>query len=131
MTSFPRTHRTRSAPTDRATDGSTDMLLSARWRVGLRGHMSLMIQPGVAELTLTKDPESVDAGANWTRSLVCTFAESRDERLVTLTSAADGLCVTLALPNGVDGSTLLITDLPERIGLRGGTYVLEQLTLAP
>jgi hypothetical protein len=138
---------TRMAPTPRTTSRNASVELSAsthavsaRWRLGLRGTLTLVIsdagRDGVARATasIMRSPDAAarvvelrahldasECGATETRWTLTSI--DRD----TPISARAALVRTATL----DAGHLLLTDLPEALGLQGGTYVLESLDVTP
>lgn len=73
------------------------------------------------------DPRSPRASNRGDRA--ATVPEPGAERAFLLRSADGAISATVTLVTTPDGATLLLTDLPERLGLMGGTYALDLLQL--
>lgn len=73
------------------------------------------------------DPRSPRASKRGDRAAI--VPEPGAERTFMLRSADGALSATVTLVTTPDGATLLLTDLPERLGLMGGTYALDLLQL--
>lgn len=115
-------------------------VVSARWRLGLRGTLTLEVhdvgRDGVARATASI-ARSRDTGARVVElraqldATECGGAELR----WTLTSISEGSPISaraaLVRASSLDAAPLLVTDLPEALGLQGGTYVLESLVVTP
>ena len=137
---------TRVARSTSASARRVDSVLHARWRVGLCGSLELTIAPAVgvqgdglavASVVLTSAPALVLGASRWT--LLGALEESGLEAVFvvhSVTQAENGAPEAASCP--LEGSTvtvcdpssdspLVLTDLPQRLGLKGGTYVLESI----
>jgi hypothetical protein len=81
----------------------------------------------IPRLERRSDPRSPRASKRGDRA--ATVPEPGAERAFMLRSADGALSATVTLVTTPDGATLLLTDLPERLGLMGGTYALDLLQL--
>ena len=105
--------------------------IDARWRVGVRGQLHLRVRSGprpeqlVAEVSL--------GHFRWLFSGTCTVSmhEFRCEFVEVGAPENEGQpsagSCTVALCTREGAEALLITNLPERLGIKGGTYVLESI----
>ena len=141
---------TRVARSTSASARRVDSVLHARWRVGLCGSLELTIAPAVgvqgdglavASVVLTSAPALVLGASRWT--LLGALEESGLEAVFvvhSVTQAENGApeAASCPLEGFLEGSTvtvcdpssdspLVLTDLPQRLGLKGGTYVLESI----
>lgn len=142
---------TRVAPGSSASIRAAQSLLEARWRVGARGSLALGISQGahsdsvVAVVVLGSERFVLEGQmAESLREVRFSFAAasggaqsaargiggeppenslaSRGPRHIDGFTAA--LC---ASPSASESDRVLLTDLPTRLGLIGGTYVLESI----
>lgn len=134
---------------------AVETLAEARWRVGVRGSLSLSISHGTSDDTVVTlvvlgserfvlegrmdesawevrfaFPGSPGQSPSAARRGVGEPPEnppaSRGPRRVELVT--EGLSVSFcANPAGSGADRVLLTDLPARLGLMGGTYVLESI----
>lgn len=145
---------TRIAPTRSTEVRADDVLVDARWRVGVRGSMTLSIVPGpergaVTAIVVLGAERVIVAGRSEESELESRFtfqalsehgvgdevtgagaevvrAERRNLRRLSGFTASINLSV-----NASGGLPLFLTDLPTRLGLMGGTYVLESIRVRP
>ena len=142
---------TRMAPRSSAGLHASQSLLDVRWRVGVRGSLTLTVLPGgdaesaVAIIVFGSD-RFVLAGKvdDATREVRFAFSATSDGRRITedhdchgmpenpVTSGRqacfDGFNLAVcANPGAPEPDRLLLTDLPTQLGLMGGTYVLESI----
>ncbi len=145
---------TRIAPTRSTEIRADDVLVDACWRVGVRGSMTLSILPGpergaVTAVIVLGAERVIVAGRSEESELESRFtfqalsehgsddevnrtgtevvrAERRNLRRLSGFTASIHLSV-----NANGGSPLFLTDLPTRLGLMGGTYVLESIRVSP
>ena len=142
---------TRMAPRSSAGLHARQGLLDVRWRVGVRGSLTLTVLPGaeaesaVAIIVFGSDrfvlAGKVDDDAREVR-----FAFSVTSEDCRLTDDApclgmpenpvasgrlecfDGFKLAVCVhPGAPESDRLLLTDLPTQLGLMGGTYVLESI----
>ena len=147
---------TRIAPRSSPSMQASQSLLDARWRVGVRGSLALTVLPGadaesaiavvvIGSERFVLDGQTDDSG----REVRFAFSVGSDARTAPYASA-DGAMpenpmpensadphrqtqfdgFTLALcpnPSASESGRVLLTDLPTRLGLMGGTYVLESI----
>ncbi len=130
-----------------AADSGSQTLLRARWRVGARGSLEVVVVRVPAsssghdgEVVLTATLETACRGARadascGQRSWLGNARTSRDPHGVTehrlrfdAPGAASGLLqadkIAIDFITGLSSAPVLLTDLPLALGLRGGTYVL-------
>lgn len=123
--------------------GSLELRLSPR--AGTRDRLAAapsLLEAGVeAVLEVTLEAKSVLDTARWTllgtlqetdcetRFTVDSVVEAENGSLRTAPEALLGATLTLCEPSdgSADDAALLLTDLPQRLGLMGGTYVLESI----
>ena len=145
---------TRIAPTRSTEIRADDVLVDACWRVCVRGSMTLSILPGpergaVTAVIVLGAERVIVAGRSEESELESRFtfqalsehgsddevnrtgtevvrAERRNLRRLSGFTASINLSVNT---NG--GLPLVLTDLPTRLGLMGGTYVLESIRVSP
>jgi len=144
---------TRIAPTRSTPVRTDDVLLDARWRLGVRGSMTLSILPGpergaVTAVVVLGAERVIMAGRSEESDLESRFtfqalSEHGDDEGVTAGGGEDGRAerrnlrrlsgFTASISHGAianGGAPLLLTDLPSRLSLMGGTYVLESIRVA-
>ena len=119
-----------------ATGSDSSVVLAAQWRVGVRGSLRLTVQRTDDDGAVRACVE-LDARRRVSAVLSGAAVDSEGELRLVLAPAAAGDTDNTALDGhhpcviavcAVDGAApVLITDLPARIGLGGGTYVLESL----
>lgn len=135
------------------THSESPTILRARWRVGARGSLEVVVARASAsisgddgEVTLTA---TLDTARRGTRADACCEERSwhghartsRDAHGVTehrlrfeAPGAANGLLqahtIAIDLVTGLGAAPVLLTDLPLALGLRGGTYVLASVEAA-
>lgn len=136
---------TRIAPSDRRQASKECPLLDVAWRVGVRGRLTLVVRSA-------REVRSARGCAGDERVRVEVLIDHGDERLQ---SASEGSIRLDRLEGGVDAALeftlpephmadcrvtllfrdgiapLLLTDLPARLGLRGGTYAVDHLRAEP
>lgn len=108
---------------------------SFRWRLGLRGSLSVSLNmvsgdgalQGTVELT-----DGFESGAVTTilcsgRTIQCDLENALEVILNTDAGDRAASITVLQPPGAADQELIVLTDLPAVLGLRGGTYALEQI----
>lgn len=122
MTSFPRTRR-------HSVDAESLRSIELHWRVGARGALCATAHIDPADVVrLDVSLEHRDESRRF--AFTGTVSESEGERVLVVhrvgETEADAEC-SIAIVRLADGETAVVTDLPERLGLRGGTYTLDRV----
>lgn len=145
---------TRIAPTRSTPVRTDDVLLDARWRLGVRGSLSLSVLPGpergaVTAVVVLGSERVILAGRSEDSDLESRFtfqalSEHGDDDGVTQIGGESGRAerrnlrrlsgFTASISHTAttgDGAPIVLTDLPSQLCLMGGTYVLESIRVAP
>jgi len=128
------TRLARNAPPSRPAEHG--FALHVRWRVGARGLLTLVIRDATsasAEVTLSADAAAPSV-RRWSMAIVAPAprrdrdaGQDRDECRYALRSGDGAVSAQVTIVPTADTGALLLTDLPARLGLMGGTYVVESL----
>ena len=114
-------------PFDQPESTLLSTLLLARWRVGARGALALRLWQTrgdsiAGEVISTLDtPEQISQRMTVRGALTTTAQEKTAE----LSGVGSTLRFSIALVDLDAGQALLLTDLPQQLGLLGGSYALE------
>jgi hypothetical protein len=132
---------TRIASSDRRRTAAACPFFDVRWRVGVRGRLNLIVRAAReaadtsdqrVRVEVTLDHDGGRLHAAFDGSIRMDRSDSGTDATIefSLTEPHRGECrATLLLRDGI--TPVLLTDLPTRLGLRGGTYVVEQLRIEP